>query len=214
MTWQSSWTRLATSANPPLCWPPRICCQLVSTDILLTAWQLTMYHSPQQQVLLHWETGLQQSGLDNERKVDAAFACLHAQVLSITLSSIQTCEELKGQFVKYDYLWKQDLNQALQVRDELLQIHVLCACLLCAQLPGISGTYGCCQLWQRLPVGQQQRCTDRLFGRPGGFTAHLLCVLLNCILQDFLEANGTKHTDGTREDPPLAIFEEHIQKYK
>lgn len=37
------------------------------------------------------------------------------QVLSITLSSIQTCEDFKGQFMKYDYLWKQDLNQALQV---------------------------------------------------------------------------------------------------
>jgi hypothetical protein len=37
------------------------------------------------------------------------------QVLSITLSSIQTCEDFKGQFMKYDYLWKQNLNQALRV---------------------------------------------------------------------------------------------------
>jgi hypothetical protein len=42
--------------------------------------------------------------------------CYLLQVLSITLSSIQTCEDFKGQFMKYDYLWKQDLNQALQER--------------------------------------------------------------------------------------------------
>jgi dynein heavy chain len=44
--------------------------------------------------------------------------CALLQVLSITLSSIQTCEDFKGQFMKYDYLWKQDLNQALQVRTD------------------------------------------------------------------------------------------------
>jgi hypothetical protein len=37
------------------------------------------------------------------------------QVLSITLSSIQECENFKGQYMKYDCLWKQDLNQTLQV---------------------------------------------------------------------------------------------------
>lgn len=67
------------------------------------------------------------------------------QVLSITLSSIQTCEEFKGQYLKYDYLWKQDLQETLQ---------------------------------------------------------------------DFLEANGNKHGDGSKEDPPLSKFEEQIQKYK
>ncbi len=67
------------------------------------------------------------------------------QVLCITISSIQACEDFKGQYLKYDYLWKQDLNQTLQ---------------------------------------------------------------------DFLEANGVKSADGSREDPPLPKFEEQIQKYK
>lgn len=46
----------------------------------------------------------------------------------------------------------------------------------------------------------------------------LLCIqAATCIamsLQDFLEAKGTKAEDGRREDPPLAAFEEQIQKYK
>jgi hypothetical protein len=29
-----------------------------------------------------------------------------------------------------------------------------------------------------------------------------------------LEAEGTKNADGSRDDPPLAKFEEQIQKYK
>lgn len=67
------------------------------------------------------------------------------QVLGITLASIRSCEDFKGQYMKYDYLWKQDLNQTLQ---------------------------------------------------------------------GFLEANGTKNADGSREEPPLSKFEEQIQKYK
>jgi hypothetical protein len=35
-----------------------------------------------------------------------------------------------------------------------------------------------------------------------------------CCHQGFLEAEGTKNADGTRDDPPLAKFEEQIQKYK
>eukprot|EP00879_Flechtneria_rotunda_P005416 GHRR01005708.1.p1 GENE.GHRR01005708.1~~GHRR01005708.1.p1 ORF type:complete len:1495 (+),score=578.36 GHRR01005708.1:300-4784(+) len=72
------------------------------------------------------------------------------KVLSITLATIKNCEEFKGQFMKYDYLWKQDLNQTLQLR----------------------------------------------------------------VFKDFLEAEGTKAADGSREDPPLAKFEQQIQKYK
>jgi hypothetical protein len=32
--------------------------------------------------------------------------------------------------------------------------------------------------------------------------------------QAFLEAKGVKAEDGRREEPPLAAFEEQIQKYK
>jgi hypothetical protein len=34
------------------------------------------------------------------------------------------------------------------------------------------------------------------------------------VSQDFLEAKGVKAEDGSREDPPLAAFEEQITKYK
>jgi hypothetical protein len=32
--------------------------------------------------------------------------------------------------------------------------------------------------------------------------------------QAFLETNGVQQADGSRTDPPLAKFEEQIQKYK
>jgi hypothetical protein len=37
-------------------------------------------------------------------------------VLSITLSTISECEAFKQQYTKYDFLWRQDLHQTLQVR--------------------------------------------------------------------------------------------------
>lgn len=37
------------------------------------------------------------------------------QVLSVTLSTIKNCEHFKQQYNKYDFLWKQDLHQTLQV---------------------------------------------------------------------------------------------------
>lgn len=42
--------------------------------------------------------------------------CALAQVLSITLTTIGSCEAFKQQYTKYEFLWKQDLHQALQVR--------------------------------------------------------------------------------------------------
>lgn len=41
--------------------------------------------------------------------------CFWSQVLSVTLSTIKNCEEFKQQYNKYDFLWKQDLQQTLQV---------------------------------------------------------------------------------------------------
>jgi len=38
-----------------------------------------------------------------------------AQVLSVTLATIKDCEEFKQQYTKYEFLWKQDLQQTLQV---------------------------------------------------------------------------------------------------
>jgi dynein heavy chain len=67
------------------------------------------------------------------------------RVMSITLANEAKCEEFKQQYVSFEYLWKRDLNGALQ---------------------------------------------------------------------EFLEAEGVKLSDGSRDDPPLAKFEEQIQKYK
>ncbi len=36
------------------------------------------------------------------------------QVMAITLSNEVKCEEFKSQFSKFDYLWKKDLQTALQ----------------------------------------------------------------------------------------------------
>ncbi|MEW5311809.1 MAG: hypothetical protein WDW38_003494 [Sanguina aurantia] len=36
------------------------------------------------------------------------------QVMAITLANEGQCEDFKAQYVKFDYLWKKDLNQALQ----------------------------------------------------------------------------------------------------
>lgn len=34
--------------------------------------------------------------------------------MAITLANEGQCEDFKAQYVKFDYLWKKDLNQALQ----------------------------------------------------------------------------------------------------
>ena len=67
------------------------------------------------------------------------------KVMGITLANEAKCDEFRQQYVCFDYLWKKDLNGALQ---------------------------------------------------------------------EFLEAEGVKLPDGSRDDPPLAKFEEQIQKYK
>lgn len=41
--------------------------------------------------------------------------CVYVQVLSITLATIKNCEDFKQQYIKYDFLWKQDLHKTLQV---------------------------------------------------------------------------------------------------
>lgn len=41
---------------------------------------------------------------------------VHAQVLSVTLCTIKNCEEFKQQYIRYDFLWKQDLHKTLEVR--------------------------------------------------------------------------------------------------
>lgn len=65
--------------------------------------------------------------------------------MTIVLANEAQCEVFKQQYLKYDYLWKKDQQQALQ---------------------------------------------------------------------EFLAAEGSKLPDGGRDDPPLAKFEEQINKYK
>lgn len=45
-------------------------------------------------------------------------------------------------------------------------------------------------------------------------TLIMVCCVPLPASQEFLEAKGVKAEDGHREEPPLAAFEEQIQKYK
>jgi hypothetical protein len=58
---------------------------------------------------------------------------LWPQVLSVTLSTIKNCEEFKQQYNKYDFLWKQDLHQTLQVCIALQANLALCKSELVAR---------------------------------------------------------------------------------
>ncbi|KAF6251999.1 flagellar outer dynein arm heavy chain beta [Scenedesmus sp. NREL 46B-D3] len=128
--------------TPAMVWKPELAgSQKGSLQALLQRWLMSFLEVGG--LIKRLDTGEGSYAKELEEDYDVAEQL--DQVLSITLSSIQTCEDFKGQFMKYDYLWKQDLNQALQ---------------------------------------------------------------------DFLEAEGTKNADGSRDDPPLAKFEEQIQEYK
>lgn len=60
--------------------------------------------------------------------------CVYVQVLSITLATIKNCEDFKQQYIKYDFLWKQDLHKTLQVgqdasRETEFWQPAACACM-------------------------------------------------------------------------------------
>ncbi len=72
-------------------------------------------------------------------------ACCKLQVMQCTLDNEAKCEELKRQYLRFDYLWKNDLQKALH---------------------------------------------------------------------DFIAAEGVVGAGGAKDDPPLAKFEEQVNKYK
>lgn len=61
---------------------------------------------------------------------------LPCQVLSVTLSTIKDCEEFKQQYIKFDFLWKQDLHKTLEVRTQPQgsSTHSLCYACICVLL--------------------------------------------------------------------------------
>lgn len=132
---------------------------------------------------------------------------LHRQVLSVTLATIAEAEAFKAGFAKYEFLWSRDLNAALQVGSRARAVWraphhpVVTACMACiaqpAHLHAAAAAVGVALLPRRL-----------LHHRHRPFTCRLCCP------QDFLEAEGVRLPDGSRDDPPLAKFEEQITKYQ
>jgi dynein heavy chain len=63
-----------------------------------------------------------------------------------------------------------------------------------------------------ITLGNEVRCEE--FKQQYGKFEYLWKQDLHKALQDFLAADGVALPDGTKDDPPLAKFEEQIQKYK